>query len=72
MKISADTTLFFVIPVSSVANTTCLLFCFEFVHPRCVCNNEVEYNVGQNTTSFLARYGFGVNTLRTGDANLRF
>ena len=25
----------------------------EFGHPPCVCNNEVEYNEGQNTTKFI-------------------
>jgi len=25
----------------------------EFGHPRCVCNNEVKYNEGQNTTKFI-------------------
>jgi hypothetical protein len=35
--------------------------CLELRHPRCVCNNEVEYNGGQNSTSLLAGYSFGVN-----------
>ena len=26
----------------------------EFGHPRCVCNNEVKYNEGQNTTKFIS------------------
>jgi len=30
-------------------------------HPRCVCNNEVRDNVGQNTTSLLAGCSYGVN-----------
>ena len=25
----------------------------EFGHPCCVCNNEVKYNEGQNTTKFI-------------------
>ena len=25
----------------------------EFGHPRCVCNNEVEYIEGQNTNKFI-------------------
>jgi len=28
-------------------------FSLEFGHPRCICNNEVEYNEGQNTTKFI-------------------
>ena len=28
-------------------------FDLEFGHPRCVCNNEVKYNEGQNTTKFI-------------------
>jgi len=31
-----------------------ILSFLEFGHPRCVCNNEVEYNEGQNTTKFIA------------------
>jgi len=27
--------------------------CLEFVHPRCVCNNEVECSESQNTTTFI-------------------
>ena len=26
----------------------------EFGHRRCVCNNEVKYNEGQNTTKFIS------------------
>jgi len=26
----------------------------EFGHPRCLCNNEVKYNEGQNTTKFIS------------------
>ena len=26
----------------------------EFGHPRCVCNNEVKYNEGQNTTKSIS------------------
>jgi len=26
----------------------------EFGHPRCICNNEVKYNEGQNTTKFIS------------------
>ena len=26
----------------------------EFGHPRCVYNNEVKYNEGQNTTKFIS------------------
>ena len=29
-------------------------FNLEFGHPRCVCNNEVKYNEGQNTTKFIS------------------
>ena len=29
------------------------IYNLEFGHPRCVCNNEVKYNEGQNTTKFL-------------------
>jgi len=26
----------------------------EFGHPPCVCNNELKYNEGQNTTKFIS------------------
>ena len=26
----------------------------EFGHPRCLCNNEVKYSEGQNTTKFIS------------------
>ena len=26
----------------------------EFGRPRCVCNNEVKYNEGKNTTKFIS------------------
>jgi len=26
----------------------------DFGHLRCVCNNEVKYNEGQNTTKFIS------------------
>jgi len=29
-------------------------YILDFGHPRCVCNNEVKYNEGQNTTKFIS------------------
>jgi len=26
----------------------------EFGYPRCVCNNEIKHNEGQNTTKFIS------------------
>ena len=33
-------------------NFSFLNLCLEFGHPHCVCNNEVKYNGGHNTTKF--------------------
>jgi hypothetical protein len=37
------------------------LYSLELRHCFCVCNDKVEYNGGQNTTSLLVVYSFGVN-----------